>query len=187
MTGLSFLGMGVGQTSVIAAEPLIRRIINLHKKDPETGKAPQEAMVSILCVASILMPIGQWWYAWTCAPPVHWIWPILAGVPFGAGTIGIFIYANSYLIASYGIYAASASAGNTVARSLLGAALPLAAPTMYANLGPHGAGSLLGGLHILIIPIPFVFYKYGARIRKRSALIKQMRADLERSAGKKVR
>jgi hypothetical protein len=62
---------------------------------------------------------------------VHWIAPILAGIPFGAGNCGVFIYASNYLVHSYGIYAASALAGNAVLRSAMGGALPLAGPKMY--------------------------------------------------------
>ena len=42
-------------------------------------------------------------------------------------------------------------------------------------------GTLLGLTQVVLIPIPFVFYKYGDKIRARSPLIKQMRADQERS------
>ncbi len=102
ITGLSFLGLLIGCLLAIGAEPLIRRMINAHKKDPETGKAPPEAMVSVVCIAAVLAPIGELWFAWTCVPPVHWIWSILAGIPFGAGNTLVFIYASSYLSHSYG-------------------------------------------------------------------------------------
>ena len=139
---------------VIVSEPLIRRWINSHDKDPETGDVPPEAMVCIVCLASILIPVGEIWFAWTCTPNVHWILPILAGVPFGAGNGAVFIYASSYLVHSYDIYAASALAGNAVLRSVMGATLPLAGPAMYQNLGPHWAGTLLGLLEVICIPIP---------------------------------
>ena len=77
-------------------------MINSHKKDPETGKVPPEAMVSVVCIAAVLAPVGELWFAWTCVPPVHWIWPILAGIPFGAGNTAVFIYASNYLAHSYG-------------------------------------------------------------------------------------
>jgi len=102
MSGLAFTGLAVGCFLIIGLEPLIRRMINSHKKDPETGKVPPEAMVSIVCIAAALVPIGELWFAWTCAPPVHWIWPILAGIPFGAGNTAVFIYASNYLVQSYG-------------------------------------------------------------------------------------
>lgn len=102
LTGLSFTGIGVGSFIIIFSEPLIRRMIQRHKVDPETGKVPPEAMVSIVCVAAFLAPIGELWFAWTCVPPVHWVVPILAGIPFGAGNTAVFIYASNYLAHSYG-------------------------------------------------------------------------------------
>ena len=81
ITGLAFIGLAVGCFLVIGLEPLIRRMINAHKKDPDTNKVPPEAMVSVICIAAVLVPIGELWFAWTCVPPIHWIWPILAGIP----------------------------------------------------------------------------------------------------------
>jgi hypothetical protein len=85
------------------------------------------------------------------------------------------VYINSYILHSYGIYSASALAGNTVLRSIMGATLPLAAPQMYRSLGERGAGSLLAGLEAAFIPLPFVFWRYGAAIRARSSLIRSLR------------
>jgi hypothetical protein len=126
-------------------------------------------------------------FAWTCTPNVHWIAPIIAGVPFGAGNTAVFIYASNYLVQSYGIYAASALAGNSVLRSVLGGTLPLAGPQLYATLGPHWAGTLLSLLEFALVPIPFVFYRYGHVIRKRSELIARMQEDQERLQAKKRR
>lgn len=83
-TGLSFCGIAVGSTIVIACEPLIRKIINSRKIDPETGEKAPESMVYVVCVAAILIPAGEIWFAWTCYPiSIPWIVPILAGIPFG--------------------------------------------------------------------------------------------------------
>lgn len=142
-------------------------------------------MVSVVCVAALLIPAGELIFAWTCTPNVHWVFPILASIPFGAGNALCFIYASNYLVHSYGIYAASALAGNAVLRSLLGGTLPLAAPALYRKLGPHWAGTLLGLLELALVPIPFVFYRYGHRIRRKSALIGQMQRDKDRLEGKR--
>lgn len=147
---------------------------------------PPESMVSVVCIAAILVPAGELWFAWTCAPAtIHWIAPILAGIPFGMGNTGVFIYASNYLTFSYGVYAASAMAGNSVMRSVFGGVLPLAGPAMYAKLGPNWASTLLGLLEVMIIPIPFVFYKYGHKIRMKSAMIRAMQADKAKLAGKR--
>lgn len=55
---------------------------------------------------------------------------------------------------------------------------------MYRTLNPHWAGTLLGLLEILLIPIPFAFWRYGHRIRMRSPLIRSMQEDKAKLAGK---
>jgi hypothetical protein len=65
-------------------------------------------------------------YGWTVEAHVHWIVPIIFLLPFGIAMIGIFIGIMTYTIDFSGRYAASALAGLTVSRSLLGAFLPLA-------------------------------------------------------------
>ncbi|KAJ5172141.1 hypothetical protein N7492_004734 [Penicillium capsulatum] len=188
LSGLAFLGIGLGSLITIASEPLVRRLINRHETDPETGRVHPEAMVSFVCICSILIPIGELWFAWTCAPAsIHWIVPLLAGVPFGAGNTGVFIYASNYLSYSYGMYAASALAGNSVIRSILGGVLPLVGSYMYASLGPNWSGTLLGLLEVAIVPIPFVFYKYGYKIRMKSNLIVRMQEDKKKLEGKRAR
>lgn len=181
VTGLSFVGIAVGTLLAIVSEPLARKYVNSHKKDPDTGRVPPEASISIICVGCFLCPIGQLWFSWTSVPAtIHWIWPILSGIPFGAGNSLVFIYSSNYLAGCYGIYAASALAGNAVCRSLMGGTLPLAGPAMYAKLTPQWAGTLLGLVQVALIPIPFVFYKWGEGIRRRSPMIRKLREDQER-------
>lgn len=188
ISGLAFLGIGIGTMITICSAGLIRRLIEAHKPDPKTGEQSPEAMMAPVCIAAVLIPVGELWFAWSCYPTsIHWSVSIAAGIPFGAGNGAVFIYASNYLVHSYGIYAASAMAGNAVVRSLLGGTLPLAGPPMYRALGPNWASTLLGLLEVAIIPIPFVFYKYGHRIREKSSLIKEMRENEERQERKRKR
>lgn len=66
------------------------------------------------------------------------------------------------------MYAASAIAANTIARSACGAAAPLFTSQMFTALGVGGGGSLIAGVATLLAAIPFLFYKYGKHIRLRS-------------------
>lgn len=66
------------------------------------------------------------------------------------------------------MYAASAIAANTIARSACGAAAPLFTNQMFTALGVGGGGSLIGGVAAVMAVIPFLFYKYGKQIRIRS-------------------
>jgi len=85
----------------------------------------------------------------------------------------IFLAILNYLIDSYTIYAASVLAANSILRSLFGFAFPLFATTMYTNLGIHWASSVPAFLALACVPFPFLFYKYGAEIRKRCKYSKQ--------------
>ncbi|KAJ2998296.1 hypothetical protein NUW58_g364 [Xylaria curta] len=181
LTGLSFVGIGIGTTIGILGEPIWRRIINSHPKDPATGRVPPEATARILIVGSILTPIGQLVFSWTSLPPIHWAIPIAFGIPFGLGNSFSFIYGSNYLAGAYGIYSASALAGNAVTRSILGGLLPLAGPKLYETLTPQWAGTFLGLLEVALIPIPFIFWRYGERIREKSPAIRSLREDQERN------
>ncbi|KAK4166522.1 citrinin biosynthesis cluster MFS transporter mrr1 [Cladorrhinum sp. PSN259] len=182
-TGLSFLGIGLGTLFSIFLEPLWRRIINSSpKRDPDTGRASPEATALVMSIGAVLTPIGQLAFSWTCLPKsIHPVIPIAFGIFFGMGNTLSFIYGSNYLAGAYGIYAASALAGNAVLRSLAGALLPLAGPAMYKAMTPRWAGTFLGLLEVVLIPIPFMFYKYGDRIRNKSKLIKKMREEQRRN------
>jgi DHA1 family multidrug resistance protein-like MFS transporter len=58
-------------------------------------------------------------------------------------------------------------------RSSFGAGFPLFARAMYVKLGINWASSLLAFLGIAFIPIPFVLYKYGKKIREKSKLARK--------------
>lgn len=172
----------------ILGEPFWRKIINSHPKDPVTGRVPPEATARVMIIGSILVPIGQLAFSWTCLPgTIHWAVPIAFGIPFGCGNALSFIYGSNYLAGAYGIYAASALAGNAVTRSVFGATLPLAGPSMYSTLSPQWAGTLLGLLEAAMIPIPLIFYRYGAKIRSKSPIIRQMREDQEKNERRAAR
>lgn len=84
--------------------------------------------------------------------------------------MSIFLQALNYLVDAYLMFAASAIAGNTFLRSLCGAGFPLFARQMFQGMGIQWAGTLLGCVALLLAPIPFVFYKWGASIRGRSKI-----------------
>ncbi|RMZ77224.1 hypothetical protein DV738_g4550, partial [Chaetothyriales sp. CBS 135597] len=103
---------------------------------------------------------------------------------FGFGIVMIFLAIMNYLIDSYTIYAASVLAANSVLRSLFGAAFPLFTTYMYKNLGIHWASSIPGFLALACIPFPFLFWKYGEKIRmkcKYSAQAHEMMQQLRES------
>ncbi|KAL2673666.1 hypothetical protein Neosp_012109 [[Neocosmospora] mangrovei] len=127
--------------------------------------AGQPPKLTLAMVGSIFIPIGLFWFAWTTYPSIHWAVPIVGTVFFGLGMVLVFLSLLNYLIDSYVVFAASVLAANSVLRSLFGAAFPLFTPHMYENLGVQWAASVPAFLALACVPFPFLFYKYGHRIR----------------------
>jgi hypothetical protein len=96
--------------------------------------------------------------------------PIFATGIIGFGLLMTFMPATTYLVDVFTVHAASAMAASTVLRSLAAAFLPLSSQTMYEQLGYGWGNSLLGFVATLLIPIPYLFIKYGERIRARSTV-----------------
>ncbi|CAK9781173.1 unnamed protein product [Cutaneotrichosporon oleaginosum] len=170
MVGLSFLGMGVGLLLGNASTPLFdRRYARAAARAAAQGReTPPEARLPGCAVGATALPIGLFVFAWTCTPNVHWIVPIIASVPFGLGFQLIFTGMQLFLIDAYQLYAASALASSAVLRALAGAVFPLFTEKMYTRLGVNWAGTLVAFLSLACAPMPFLFFRYGAYLRRHS-------------------
>jgi DHA1 family multidrug resistance protein-like MFS transporter len=116
-------------------------------------------------IGAFFIPICLFWFGWSARPSIHWIMPIIGSSFFTVGAFLLFMAVLSYLGDAYPKYVASVYASNDLVRSSFGAAFPLFANAMYAKLGLGWASSLLGFLSVAFIPIPFVLYFYGKKIR----------------------
>ncbi|KAL0953075.1 hypothetical protein HGRIS_007275 [Hohenbuehelia grisea] len=167
MTGLTFLGVGLGMIAAISTQPYWNRVFARESLKYD-GNPPPETRLLMGQVGAILVPIGLYWLAFTTYPQVPWAVPIVASIPFGAGMFFAFTSTFTYLVTAYRPIAASAMASNSAIRSLFAAVFPLFAGAMYKRLGTVGATALLAGLTTLMAPLPFIFYRIGARLRARS-------------------
>lgn len=166
-TGLAFIGIGLGMLSAISTQPLWNRLY-ARETAKYDGDPPPEMRLIMGQVGGILVPVGLFWLAFTTYPQVHWIAPIIASVPFGSGIYFVFTSTFTYLVTAYRPIAASAMASNSALRSAFAAAFPLFAGAMYDRLGTVGATALLASLSTIMAPLPFIFYRIGARLRKNS-------------------
>ncbi|GLA34084.1 hypothetical protein AnigIFM63309_005504 [Aspergillus niger] len=155
------IGVLVGVVIVIAhTKTRMQRKLQLHGEN-----APEERLVPMM-VGSVLLPIGMFWFAWTSNPHIIWVPQVVAGGFMGCGILLIFLQGVNYLIDVYKMNANSAISANAMFRGLLGAGFPLFATYTFNNLGVPWAMSLLGFLSTALVPVPFLFYIYGANIRK---------------------
>ncbi|KJZ78802.1 hypothetical protein HIM_01575 [Hirsutella minnesotensis 3608] len=167
-SGLTFFGMILGQliagATVIAQQGWYKRKLAANNGVP----IPEWRLPNIMA-GGISFTIGIFWFGWTgYRADIHWIVPAASGIFTGFGLMSIFLQALNYLVDAYLMFAASAIAGNTFMRSLCGAGFPLFARQMFQGMGIQWAATLLGCVAAVLAPIPFIFYKYGAKIRERS-------------------
>ncbi|KAG0698233.1 MFS general substrate transporter [Suillus ampliporus] len=157
----------------------------------------QEARLYLPCVAAILLPIGMFIYAWTARPEVHWIAPAigLTVCPaycifvtvarliflkiFMSGGFVIYMVVFLYLADCYGPYASSAIAGQSLCRNLSASAFPLFTTQMFARLTHKWGLTLFGCISAALVPIPWVLFFYGSRIRSRSKVSRRILEDEE--------
>lgn len=77
-----------------------------------------------------------------------------------------------YIMSSYGsLHGASALSANSLLRYAAGGAVPLFTVQMFAGLGIGWACSLLRFVSVALVPVPWVLYRYGERIRAHSRYI----------------
>lgn len=153
--------MGAG---LIAYSSATNFTLAFHKH----GKIIPEERLPPMIIGAIALPVGLFWFAWTSNPHILWVPQVLSVALLGFGCMVPFWQGMSYLIDCYGFYSNSAIAVNTFIRSFAGAFFPLFTHAMYHKLGVPWATSLLAFICVFFIPVPILFYIYGAKIRTKS-------------------
>lgn len=122
---------------------------------------------------SLFLPVGLFIFAWGASTHTHWIAPCIGALIFCIGSVNIFQSLFNYMGRGFYRFMASVFAGNCLMRSWAAAVFPLFVSPMYTNtatkdfpVGP--GGSIIGGVAVLMIAIPFVIHRYGVRLRGRS-------------------
>ncbi|KAA8568447.1 hypothetical protein EYC84_007479 [Monilinia fructicola] len=169
---LSFIAYVMGMVCGIPVRLLEFR--HLDKRAETKELEPEDKIIGFATGAPVLAA-GLWLMAWTTPPLVHgidWIVPMigLAGAGFAANEIEYAL--GNYLADTYTVYASSAFAAYSTLRALLSGIFPLFADQMYNGLGSNVAGSILAGTATLWLVSPYVFMKYGKRLREKGKFAK---------------
>ena len=182
--GLAFIGIGLGTVSGNIGFIFLFRWFSAKKAFSNI----MNAFLGPAMIGAIMLPISLFWFGWTARRGVHWIVPIIAGYPFGCSMMLLFCGTSVYLSTTYRQYAASAFAVNSWMRYSFAAVFPLFATqskfrqiqlvncSVIKSIGIGFSMTIMGSFAVLLVPIPFLFYRYGEAIRARSPYLNP-RAD----------
>lgn len=171
LTGVCFVGISIG---IFLAGLLIPLAMKLLKRDLaralERGqnRPPPETRLYFAMFGAPAIPASLFWMGWTTRPSISPWSPLVSSLLFGYGIVCVFISSYQYVIDSYEEYAASALASVTLVRYVTAGAMIEVSLPFYKNLGVAWTLTILGALSALLVPVPYVFFKFGPAIRKRS-------------------
>ncbi|KIM92881.1 hypothetical protein OIDMADRAFT_46487 [Oidiodendron maius Zn] len=166
VSGLAYIGIGVGcGIGIIAFGKLSDRLV---RDTANGGGYRAERRMILVMYFCPLVPIGLFIYGWTAYYKVHWVVPIIGTAITGMGVVMITSSSQIYIIDVFGPQAAASALGAmTLLRNIIGCCLPLAGPSLYANLGLGWGNSTLAFISVAFIGVPFFFYWRGQWLREK--------------------
>lgn len=182
VSGLNFISIAIGFTlGTQVAGPITDRIWQYLRKKAlavnpasggDRGKVIPEYRVPLMVPGALLVPIGLLIYGWTAQEKTHWIGPNVGIAIFSAGTTIGTQCQTAYLVDAYPEFTASAMAATLVMKDIAGFTFPLFAPGLYKTLDYGWGNTLLAGIAIILgLPMPWILWKYGARLRELGSTI----------------
>ncbi|GAP87846.1 putative major facilitator superfamily [Rosellinia necatrix] len=171
--GLTFISVALGCViGFVAVVAIDRRTYPALEARYGVGAVPSEYRLYGAMVGCVLNPASLFWFGWSADARVSWPSSVVAAVPFAVGNIMVYSSGALYIMNSYGaLHGASALSANSLLRYAAGGAFPLFIVQVFTALGIGWASSLLGFVSVALVPIPWVLFKYGDRIKARSQYI----------------
>ncbi|KAF9877635.1 major facilitator superfamily transporter [Colletotrichum karsti] len=164
---ITLLGLIVGVLLIIPPFFLYYRK-RIEPQFDHLGNIQPEKLLIPAMMGCLFPPASLVWFGFTAKPTVHWAVPIVGSSLFTSGALLLFISFMNYLGESFPDHVSSIFAGHEVFTSLCGGTFPLFVPLLYYKLGIFGSSILMAIFAMALVPIPFILYLNGARLRKHS-------------------
>ncbi|WQF81855.1 Putative major facilitator superfamily, MFS transporter superfamily [Colletotrichum destructivum] len=168
---LALLGLIVGVLVTIPPFFLYYRL-RLEPRYNRNGNIEPEKHLHAAMIGCLLIPASLVWFGWTAKPSIHWAIPIVGSAFFTAGALLLYISFLNYLSESYPDHIASVLAGNELFTSMCGATFPLLIPILYYKFQVLGSSMILAIFAVAFVPLPYILYMRGSRLRRRSPYAK---------------
>jgi DHA1 family multidrug resistance protein-like MFS transporter len=172
LTGACFAAIAAGSTAFILCAPGLYSWARRKTEYVRGSAMKPEFRLWPAIITAPLLPISLFWLGWTNYPSIS-IWCGLgACFVFGVVLTAIYVSSYEYIIDSYGEHSAIALASITMVRYFIAGGMVIAARPMYEGIGVHWTLTLLGCIAVILTPAPLVFWRYGAKLRKKSPYAK---------------
>ncbi|KAG5734269.1 hypothetical protein E4T56_gene20574 [Termitomyces sp. T112] len=169
IAGLHYIAFGVGLTLASQVNARYMDRIYIYFKNKNNGVREPEFRLPSMVPGTIILPIGMFITGWAAQNKVHWIVTDIGIALVGGGMILLFQSIQTYVVDTFTLHAASALAAVSCLRSFAGFGFPLFAPAMYNSLGYGKGNTILACVAIVLgCPAPWLFWKYGKKIRMKS-------------------
>lgn len=139
------------------------------------GRLAPEVWLQPAMFGALMLPASLFMFGWTANRSIHWIVPIIGTCLFSPAIFGLFTSGLNLLALAYPDYVASVFSANDFMRAAIGGAMPLVSRQLFNNLdrGPKAfpvawGCTLLGGVALVMVPIPYLLAYYGPALRRAS-------------------
>ncbi|KAJ5112013.1 MFS general substrate transporter [Penicillium argentinense] len=184
-SGLAFLSLLIGSILGLVYMTIVNKAKHRKAKDIMRQHGipmqPEELLYPAM-LGGVLLPVSLFWFAWTAYASIHWVVPLLAGIPFGAAYFLVMLGWPLYKNSVYGNrFGASALAAEGFMRYGMACVVPLFSVQMVDRIGIHWSVSIAAFISLILVPIPWVIYKIGPRLRRRSRYVPTHEGNLRSS------
>lgn len=168
-TGLTFLALGVGVLLAGLLIPLAAKLTRrrIYKEQSRGPYRPEpELNLYLAMFGAPLIPIGLFWMGWTASPSISTWVPLGGAVLFGSGVLCVFVSSLMYVASTFEYHPASALASLQLLRLIAAGVMAIIAHVMYKRLGVHWTSTLLGCIALFFLPVPYLLFQWGYKVRK---------------------
>ena len=167
-SSLSFIAILIGEILNVLPRFYDQWIFRKYRR--EHRRILPESKITSFAIACPALAIGLWIFAWTIPPVVISVpWPVsMIGLVLIGFALNDFSYVLfGYVTDSYGQYAASGVAAVSLTRTIAAAVFPLFSYQMF-SWNANYAATILACVATIFAFTPFLFLRYGERLREKS-------------------
>ncbi|CAG8898196.1 unnamed protein product [Penicillium egyptiacum] len=166
---LAFLGILVGVLLSTLTIPivmwLLRREIHRSRARGEQRPDPEISLYMGMFGAPVI-PISLFWMGWTARTEISYWSPLGASVLYGFGTSCVLVSGYQYVSDVFESHATSALSALQMTRLAGAGVVAIFGDIIYNDLGIGWTLTIWGCLSVLFMPVPYVLYWKGYKIRQ---------------------